>query len=624
MKTELRLETLTIPAAGLGVESELPPLVSERELHEVAPADGVPEEIVRNLGNGHVPNLLPYTIQDGYDRRLEDRAFTVAVLENARLRATLLLERGGRLWSLWDKDSGRELLYHNACLQYGNLALRNAWFAGGVEWNCGIIGHSPQTCAPVYAARVEGPNGEPVLRIYEYERIRGVFYQLDFRLPEDSRFLFVSLTIRNPNVRPTPMYWWSNMAVPQAPDVRVLVPACRAFSFGYRASLDVVPFPEPEGFDASYPSRATMPRDFFFDVPSERRKWIAAVNGSGHGVVQASTARLKGRKLFVWGTGPAGVNWQRLLSPLGGEYFEIQAGLAHTQLEYLPMPPNAEWTWTEAYGPADGIPRGAFEDEVAAMEGSLEADLPTPVLDRVESEAETFRHREPVEQLHIGSGWAAVEQTRRRLDGEEPLPLAGLPFRFTPGTDEDHWIAFLERGAEPPASSFQVGDGWRDRLAAHPVHAGDTVAAIRAWYGAKRRPGEAIALRNVAVACHREGKTAGAVAAYRAALSAGEPSMALAREVLGYLAEHAPKAVDDALRRLPRAILNDGRVRLYEARAALALSDPEPARRFFAQRVVVADLREGDRALEALWSALRAIGEGGGEMPTSMRLAMTE
>lgn len=620
-----------MPAASLGKESELPPLVSDRELHEAAHADGVPDEIVRNLGWGHVPNVLPYSMQDGYERRLAQREFVVAVLENDRLCATFLLGHGGRLWSLLDKASGRELLYRNQGVQYGNLALRNAWFAGGVEWNCGVIGHSPQTCAPVWAARVEGPDGDPVLRLYEYERIRGVLYQLDFRLPGASPFLFVSLTIRNPNDETIPMYWWSNIAVRQAADVRVLVPARRAFSFGYRASLDIVPFPVPQGFDASFPSRATMPRDYFFDVPPSRRKWIAAVDESGHGIVQASTARLKGRKLFVWGTGPAGANWQRLLSPLGGEYFEIQAGLAHTQLEYLPMAPGAEWTWTEAYGPASDVPRGNFEDDVAAMERSLEADLPTPSLERVASEAAGFRHRAPSELLHEGSGWAAVEQVRRRLDAEASLPTAGLPFRARPGSDEERWIACLERGEEPPSTSFQVGESWARRLGEHPLHAGivayyagASAEAVRGWYRARSGRCEAVALRNVAVACEFTGETQGAVTAYQAALRAGEPSLPLAREALRCFAEHAPEAVAESLLSFTRAMLDDGRVRLYGARAALALGDPEPARRFFADGVVVADLREGDRALESLWAAYRETTGEPEDMPVSMRLAMTD
>ena len=79
-----------------------------------------------------------------------------------------------RLWSLVHKPSGRELLDVNPVFQLANLAIRNVWFSGVVEWNIGIIGHSPFACSPLFAARVERLDGTPILRMYEWERIRQV------------------------------------------------------------------------------------------------------------------------------------------------------------------------------------------------------------------------------------------------------------------------------------------------------------------------------------------------------------------------------------------------------------------------------------------------------------------
>ena len=50
-------------------------------------------------------------------------------------------------------------------------------------------------------------------------------YQLDFSLPDGSQFLFVRVRLVNPHSQTIPMYWWSNIAVPESPDVRVVVPA---------------------------------------------------------------------------------------------------------------------------------------------------------------------------------------------------------------------------------------------------------------------------------------------------------------------------------------------------------------------------------------------------------------
>ena len=76
---------------------------------------------------------VSYIHQDVYKRQLPDhaalaakrapRAFRAAILENEFLRAVFLPELGGRLWSLFDKKAGRELLYVNDAVRYCNCLL---------------------------------------------------------------------------------------------------------------------------------------------------------------------------------------------------------------------------------------------------------------------------------------------------------------------------------------------------------------------------------------------------------------------------------------------------------------------------------------------------------------------
>ena len=306
--SELRIEHWTLPAADLGPENPLPPLHAGRDIHLNVEADsGVPQDMLRNMAYGRVSSILPYTMQDGYNRRKQPRQFQVAVLENEILRAAFFIELGGRLWSLVHKPSGRELLDRNPVFQPANLALRNAWFSGGVEWNIGTIGHWPLTCSPLFAARLQRPDGTPVLRMYEWERIRQVPFQIDAYLPDGSPVLFVRIGIANPHDHDTPMYWWSNIAVSETPETRVIAPADFAFRFGYRGhGLGRIPVPEMDGIDISYPTHLDHAADFFFHIPEDRDPWIAALDGQGRGLIQTSTRLLKGRKLFLWGMGAGG------------------------------------------------------------------------------------------------------------------------------------------------------------------------------------------------------------------------------------------------------------------------------------------------------------------------------
>ncbi|MEI6219601.1 MAG: DUF5107 domain-containing protein [bacterium] len=301
---------------------------------------------------------LPYRVQNQYDRDRKPRSFKSAVLENDFLRATFLPELGGRLWSLIHKPSGRELLYCNPVFQPGALAVCNAWFSGGVEWNCCTGGHTPLTCSPVFAARVSGPNGTPVLRLYEFERKLEVPYQLDVMLPDNSPWLFVRVKLTNPTAQPLQMYWWSNIAVPETPDLRVLSPADGALRWSYEGKMDRIPMPyDSEHNDFSYPVNSPGSADFFWDIPANQRKWEAALDGEGKGLVHASTAALLGRKLFVWGMGPGGRHWQEFLSVPDQPYIEIQGGLMPTQGQKLPMAQGTEIAWVEAYGLMEADPK---------------------------------------------------------------------------------------------------------------------------------------------------------------------------------------------------------------------------------------------------------------------------
>ena len=190
MMSELRLEEYRTLAANLGGENPLPPLQAPSTAQgQPKVDDNVPEEARRYLGWGTQAGVLPYRMQDQYDRDRQMRGLRAAVLENEVLRATFLLDLGGRLWSLLHKPSGRELLYCNPVFQPGNLAVRNAWLPVGWSGTCRSRG-TPFTCSPLFAARTSLDDGTPVLRLYEWERIRQVPYQMDFWLPDGSEWLF--------------------------------------------------------------------------------------------------------------------------------------------------------------------------------------------------------------------------------------------------------------------------------------------------------------------------------------------------------------------------------------------------------------------------------------------------
>lgn len=632
--TRLYADELVLPAADLGDENPLPPLRPVRELHEVENLAELPADMRERVTYGRLATTLPCLTQDGYGRERTPRALPVLVLENEHLRASVLPGLGGRLYSLLHKGSGRELLFRNPVWQPANLALRNAWFAGGVEWNLGSTGHTTLTCEPLHAAHVTGPDGTPVLRLWEWERTRDLVQQVDLWLPADSPWLCVGVRVRNPNAFDVPAYWWSNTAVPQAPGTRVVVPADRAWHYGYGRRLELVDVPHHGGVDLTYPMRHRASADFFFDLPADRRPWIAALDESGTGLLQASTERLRGRKLFVWGEARGGRRWQDWLA--GGEgghgYAEIQAGLAPTQMEHLRLPARAEWDWLEAYGlleaPAEAVHDPQWTRAHESVGAAVEEALPAAALDDRLAAWRRVADAEPAERLAAGSGWGALELRRAGRAGERPA-LPGTPFDDRTLTARQRpWLALLD-GALPSAEPAQppggtpVGPGWSELLEATGDdwlsayhrgvarwHGGDRAGAVAAWQASLAAARTPWALRNLAVAAHTDGRPAEAAAAYREAVSLAPDLRVLAVEVLETLL--ALDLAEDAaavLAGLPAAVRVHGRVRLAEARIRVASGDPSGAEAILDEGVELADLREGAADVADVWEAVqRALG----------------
>ncbi|MDQ0810108.1 hypothetical protein QFZ63_001822 [Streptomyces sp. B3I7] len=643
--TTIRRAAVTLPAADLGPANPLPPLLPLDEAHHVDERDlvGTPRDMARQIRCAPLDSVLPTPLYDGYDRRRAPRAFDALVLENDRLRATVLPGLGGRVVSLVHLPTGRELLYRNPVFQPANFALNGAWFSGGIEWNIGATGHTTLSCAPLHAARVTAPDGGEMLRLWEWERLRDLPFQVDLWLPDGSDFLYVGVRVRNPHDRPAPVYWWSNIAVPE--ECRVLAPADEAWlphfmggtPIGHERRLRRVPVPEWEGADRSYPLNSPHAADYFYELPDDARRWIAALDGTGRGLVQTSTAVLRGRKLFVWGSRPGGRRWQDWLTEPGtGGYCEIQAGLARTQLEHVPLAERGEFTWLEAYGPlhADaGAVHGAdWAGARTEVERRLDEALPRT---RVTAAYEAWlacADAEPGEVLAVGSGWGALEVLRA---GEK---LPGTPFEESTLTEaQEPWLHLLRSGELPepdepgPPGESLVAAHWRDLLetaVARPSteyhlgvaqwHAGDRAQAVRSWERALPRASVRWPLlRCLAVADRAAGDGERAAVRYGEAFDdlcegsadgAGAAALvALGRETLEALldAGRVSKA-RSVWERLPRGVRERGRFRLLGARLLLAEGDPAGARTVFddGDGVEVADLREGEEVLGELWARL--------------------
>jgi Domain of unknown function (DUF5107) len=615
--------TLRLLAAEVGPESPLPPFTGLQRLPDPSSSPDLPPDMRMRIAYGQLASPLPYPLQNAYSRHLRHQEISAIQLTNGRLQALVLPGLGGRVWSLREQMDGRDLVFANRRLQFANLALTNAWFAGGIEWNLGSTGHAATTCRPVFAGPVPSHRGA-ALRIWEWERTRDLVFSIDLLMPADRPLLLAFVRVRNPDPEPKPLYWWTNIAAPEKPGVRVLAPAARAWRTEYDGSIVQVdiPFADDPSTDVSYPLGAPRAADYFFQVASEQRPWIAAVQADGRGLMQTSSAQLRGRKLFLWGTAAGGRHWQEWLCGPGSRYLEIQAGLATTQLEHLRLDASAEISWVEAYAPIQASPavvHGSWPDSLAELTELVSRAVPEEDLDGWHRWWRAEMADRAPQQMAAGSGAGEAELVVR---GEDPDGLPGTPFG-QPLSDGFRHLVALARSGEvdqdvagadvlvPPitdrwgAALDRAAGGWWGRLmnAIRSHTRGDLEEARRSYLRSDQLRSTPWAARGLALLAGNRGDHVGAAELFARAVAQAPTCLPLLVEATDQLlAAGRPTACLAMIDAAPRQINGHGRVVLQRVRALLADGHADAARDLLEAGIEVADLREGE-TLGALWRA---------------------
>lgn len=163
------------------------------------------------------------------------------VLENARLRVTVLPELGGKIWSIVSKPHDREMLWHHPRMpprraHYG--ATYDNWFCGGWDevfpndFPVEIDGEPYPDHGEVWSLpatwRVVESSDEAVSVALEHQ---GIALPTRFRkvltLRRDEPVLLLGYEIANDGPTPLDVHWKSHPALPVTPGARLHLPIRR-------------------------------------------------------------------------------------------------------------------------------------------------------------------------------------------------------------------------------------------------------------------------------------------------------------------------------------------------------------------------------------------------------------
>lgn len=634
----IKHEKITIPSASMGESNPLADIGNIEYIHagyEVT--DNVSAAERERIGKGMIHTILPYTIEDNFNRVRSEQEFDAAIIENEYLRATFIPRLGGRLWSLYDKEKERELLYVNPVFQPANLAIRTAWFSGGVEFNVGIKGHNPLTCDPYFARIAKTKDAKEVLQIYEYERIRGLVFGIEVYLPESSKVLYIKDFVENVSGNETWSYWWSNIAVPETPSTRVLVPTARSFLSTYDEGhyvLDKVDIPYINGIDVSRPINLHRSLDFFYEIKeNSTERWVAALEGDGYGLAQFSTREMLGRKMFLWGQSAGGRNWTRFLSDgsASSGYIEIQAGRAYTQLEHILMAKGEKWSFTEGYTGISCDPSLSHcadwstacteaADKIRQNLGiEKDSDLDAALRDTVPSDFISF------EYLSLGSGAGALEELERgtKLSTEFDFCKESLTDPY------NDFVSLVEKGFLPSRDPsffpelYVSGEGWykrlRDSLSVKEGQHWYTYYQLGVVAYQLKKPDEAReyfdisnslcenawSVRNLALLDLYAKNTKSAASLMAKALSLCPDCINLYPDAMKcYMADGQYETAVECFNTASDKVKSRGRMQLLVSVAYIRLGRYTDAARYINADFLMDDMREGEISLSHVWEEL--------------------
>ena len=325
------------------------------------------------------PRLYPYHAFRGYTATSEPREWKVVKLENDLIEVFVLPEAGGKVWGAVVKETGHEFIYRNEVMKFRDIALRGPWTSGGIEFNFGVIGHTPATATPVDYTVRENDDGSVSCIVGAMDLPSRTHWRVEIRLPPDRGYFETRALWYNPTPLEQPYYNWMTAAAFAQDDLELFVPGGSYLEHSGRE----LPWPEDESgrFLPLYRNNDFGGHKSYHVVGELNDFFGGYYHDDGYGWGHwARYEEMPGQKMWLWALSRQGGVWEDLLTDTDGQYVEFQAGRLFVQ--YSPgehvnpvtqagFDPLSASAWTETWFPLEGT--GGLSD--ASREGAMHVEL---------------------------------------------------------------------------------------------------------------------------------------------------------------------------------------------------------------------------------------------------------
>jgi len=266
--------------------------------------------------------IYPYFRFDGFSSAGRDQEWKVVRLENEYIKVFVLPEAGGKIWGAIEKSTGRDFIYLNEVMKFRDVAMRGPWTSGGIEFNFGLIGHTPATATPVDYVLKENDDGSVSCIVGGMDLPSRTQWRVQIRLPKDAAQFETLSFWYNPTPLHQSYYHWMNAAVHAREDLQFYYPGNQYIGHGG----DAHPWPVNEkGIDLSLYRNHNFGGHKSLHVLGGAADfsggyWHDLGFGFGH---WSNFDDMPGRKIWSWALSRSGAIWEDLLTDRNGQYVEV-------------------------------------------------------------------------------------------------------------------------------------------------------------------------------------------------------------------------------------------------------------------------------------------------------------
>ncbi len=388
------------------------------------------------FGNSTVTGMYPFTtyLMPFKAGGPAPRTYRALFVENEYLKVTCIPEFGGRIFSVYDKLRGHEMLYRNDVIKPAPYNPRNSWPQSGLELTGPHDLHMLTLHGEPYWAHqiVHRADGSVSLVLGELDPVYRMKVNLSATLHPGIAAVEIRVFCYNTRDARMPQMLWINTAVPATEGTRFLYQMSRTVG---HTTADIADWPLYNGIDYSWDrNNKHMLGVFGIDIYDDFHG--AYQFDRDYGVFRFADRRIvQGMKLWTFGHGEAAKVHERSYTDKAGPYVELQSGRHVWDGHYEWVAPHEVEGWSEWWIPVAGT------GGVTSLNRDLALNLDLPSNGRELQVVLAATRVIPQATVVVRSQSGELLRTKADLDPRRP---------FRKGT--------LAAGADPRGLSVAVSD----------------------------------------------------------------------------------------------------------------------------------------------------------------------